>query len=345
MSYTKTDMLSHNIIEILKEYSDEKHPLTQQQICGYLEKDYQIKPNRKTVAEHLKSITADERNNIDADESQKNGKPYYTNFYYVADMTTEEYELLADSIIYSPMLPDRYVKGMIKSINSLSTGGSKGKEASLNETFHYDNQSIFFIIETIKDAIKAKKKIDVTIGEYNKNGKLITERNNPDGVEIHRLMLSPYGIVMADGFYYLLANDIRDYELRHYRIDKMAAVNIAADEGAVRDLKLLKNIQQDFKPASYKNYNRYMLDGAVERVHIMIKKKYISLVLDTFGNEFTCNNVKDNDDIYDVTLRANIHTAVRWAIANRKSVKLTSPQRAVDIVKDEILALSEMYEI
>ena len=37
MSYTKTDMLSHKIIEILKEHSDEKHPLTQQQICGYLE--------------------------------------------------------------------------------------------------------------------------------------------------------------------------------------------------------------------------------------------------------------------------------------------------------------------
>lgn len=30
MSYTKTDMLSHKIIEILKEHSDEKHPLTQQ---------------------------------------------------------------------------------------------------------------------------------------------------------------------------------------------------------------------------------------------------------------------------------------------------------------------------
>lgn len=185
----------------------------------------------------------------------------------------------------------------------------------------------------------------MTIGEYNKNGKLITERNNLDGVEIHRFMLSPYGIVMADGFYYLLANDIRDYELRHYRIDKITSVNIAVDEGAVRDLKLLKNIPQDFKPASYKNYNRYMLDGAVERVHIMVKKKDISLVLDTFGNEFTCNNVKDNEDIYDVTLRANIHTAVRWAIANRKSVKLTSPQRVVDIVKDEISALSEMYEI
>lgn len=46
-----------------------------------------------------------------------------------------------------------------------------------------------------------------------------------------------------------------------------------------------------------------MLDGTVERVHINIKKKDISLVLDTFGNEFTCNKVIGNDDIYDVTFR------------------------------------------
>ena len=57
MSYTKTDMLSHKIIEILKEHSDEKHPLTQQQICGYLEEKLGIKPNRKTVAAMFSSQT------------------------------------------------------------------------------------------------------------------------------------------------------------------------------------------------------------------------------------------------------------------------------------------------
>ena len=56
----------------------------------------------------------------------------------------------------------------------------------------------------------------------------------------------------------------------------------------------------------YKNLNRLCVDGTVERVHINIKKKDISLVLDTFGNEFTCNKVIGNDDIYDVTFRANI---------------------------------------
>lgn len=148
MSYTKTDMLSHKIIEILKEHSDEKHPLTQQQICGYLEEKLGIKPNRKTVAQHLKSIIGDPSCNVfiadnGNDEDDKSDKKYITDIYYAADITTEEYEFLADSIIYSPMLPADYVRDLIKKINSLSTGNTKSKEANLRETFHYGNKSIF----------------------------------------------------------------------------------------------------------------------------------------------------------------------------------------------------------
>lgn len=347
MSYTKTDMLSHKIIEILKEHSDEKHPLTQQQICGYLEEKLGIKPNRKTVAQHLKSIIGDPSCNVFIADSEndddKSDKKYITDIYYDADITAEEYEFLADSIIYSPMLPADYVRDLIKKINSLSTGNTKSKEANLRETFHYGNKSIFWVIENIKEAMNANRKLDVTISDYDKDGKLLTKSDPQSGIELHRLMLSPYGIVMADGFYYLLANDVRYDDLRHFRIDKILRASICEEDGSMRDVRTLSNVPRDFKPVQYKNLNRYMLDGTVERVHINIKKKDISLVLDTFGNEFTCNKVIDNDDIYDVTFRANIQTAVRWAIANRKAVKLTSPKRAVDIVKEEISALSEMY--
>lgn len=347
MSYTKTDMLSHKIIEILKEHSDEKHPLTQQQICGYLEEKLGIKPNRKTVAQHLKSIIGDPSCNVFIADSEndddKSDKKYITDIYYAADITAEEYEFLADSIIYSPMLPADYVRDLIKKINSLSTGNTKSKEANLMETFHYGNKSIFLVIENIKEAMNANRKLDVTISDYDKNGKLLTKSDPQSGIELHRLMLSPYGIVMADGFYYLLANDVRYDDLRHFRIDKILGASICEEDGSMRDVRTLSNVPRDFKPVQYKNLNRYMLDGTVERVHINIKKKDISLVLDTFGNEFTCNKVIGNDDIYDVTFRANIQTAVRWAIANRKAVKLTSPKRAVDIVKEEISALSEMY--
>ena len=342
MSYTKTDMLSHKIIEILKEHSDEKHPLTQQQICGYLEEKLGIKPNRKTVAQHLKSIIGDESCNVfiadnDNDDDDKSDKKYITDIYYASDITAEEYEFLADSIIYSPMLPADYVRDLIKKINSLSTGNTKSKEANLRETFHYGNKSIFWVIENIKEAMNTNRKL------YDKDGKLLTRSDPQSGIKLQRVMLSPYGIVMADGFYYLLASDVRYDDLRHFRIDKILKASICEEDGSMRDVKTLSNVPRDLKPVQYKNLNRYMLDGTVERVHINIKKKDISLVLDTFGNEFTCNKVIGNDDIYDVTFRANIQTAVRWAIANRKAVKLTSPKRAVDIVKEEVSALSEMY--
>ena len=245
MSYTKTDMLSHKIIEILKEHSDEKHPLTQQQICGYLEEKLGIKPNRKTVAQHLKSIIGDESCNV-----------------FIADKDNDDDD---DSIIYSPMLPADYVRDLIKKINILSTGNTKSKEANLRETFHYGNKSIFLVIENIKEAMNTNRKLDVTISDYDKNGKLLTKSDPQSGIKLQRVMLSPYGIVMADGFYYLLASDVRYDDLRHFRIDKILKASICEEDGSMRDVKTLSNVPRDLKPVQYKNLNRYMLDGTVER--------------------------------------------------------------------------------
>ena len=76
-------------------------------------------------------------------DDDKSDKKYITDIYYASDITAEEYEFLADSIIYSPMLPADYVRDLIKKINILSTGNTKSKEANLRETFHYGNKSIF----------------------------------------------------------------------------------------------------------------------------------------------------------------------------------------------------------
>lgn len=99
----------------------------------------------------MKSIIGDESCNVfiadkdnDDDDDDKSDKKYITDIYYASDITAEEYEFLADSIIYSPMLPADYVRDLIKKINSLSTGNTKSKEANLRETFHYGNKSIFW---------------------------------------------------------------------------------------------------------------------------------------------------------------------------------------------------------
>ena len=63
--------------------------------------------------------------------------------------------------------------------------------------------------------VYVNEKDNQLLSDYDKNGKLLTKSDPQSGIELHRLMLSPYGIVMADGFYYLLANDVRYDDLRH----------------------------------------------------------------------------------------------------------------------------------
>ena len=41
------------ILEILKNYSDDKHPLTQEEISGFLEREYGVVIERKAISRNL----------------------------------------------------------------------------------------------------------------------------------------------------------------------------------------------------------------------------------------------------------------------------------------------------
>ena len=49
-------LIQHDILEILKEYTDADHRLSQQQIQHHLEADYGISVDRKTVRRYLSAL-------------------------------------------------------------------------------------------------------------------------------------------------------------------------------------------------------------------------------------------------------------------------------------------------
>ena len=66
---------------------------------------------------------------------------------------------------------------------------------------------------------------------------------------------------MADGFYYLLASDVRYDDLRHFRIDKILKASICEEDGSMRDVKTLSNVPKDLKPVQYKILTGICLTG------------------------------------------------------------------------------------
>ena len=49
-------MLLLMILKILEKYSDENQPLTHKQIIEYLQKNYNVECDRRTVARHIKTL-------------------------------------------------------------------------------------------------------------------------------------------------------------------------------------------------------------------------------------------------------------------------------------------------
>lgn len=78
-------MVIFNILEILKNYSDVDHRLTQQDIIEYLKKDYDMIIDRKTVLRNINDLI-EEGIDIDYDESERgkdrNKNTIRTNFFY-----------------------------------------------------------------------------------------------------------------------------------------------------------------------------------------------------------------------------------------------------------------------
>ena len=93
-------MVIFNILEILKNYSDADHRLTQLDIIEHLKRDYDMIVDRKTVLRNVNDLI-DEGIDIDYDESDrgkgKNKNTIRTNFYLHSNFEGSELRLLIDS--------------------------------------------------------------------------------------------------------------------------------------------------------------------------------------------------------------------------------------------------------
>ena len=102
------------ILNILKQYTDEDHPMTQQQIADKLLSDYDMPVDRGTVRSNVmdlidasiitgyQTITRYSTNKV---TGEKEENTIYTNLYYEHDFTEPEMHMLIDGLLFSRSVP------------------------------------------------------------------------------------------------------------------------------------------------------------------------------------------------------------------------------------------------
>ena len=194
------------IWQILQQYSDEKHLLTQDDIIKYLDKDYGIVLERKSVGRNLSLLRE-----ADIEIRTERGGSYLVS----RDFEDSELRLLIDGVVCSRHIEAGQSKDLIERHCRKSNQYFKSHVkniCSVNDWSKTDNQALFYNIEIIDNAIEEGKRVQY---HYNKYG---TDK------ELHvtsRQVVSPYRLILHNQRYYLMAYSEYWGNMVYHRLDKM----------------------------------------------------------------------------------------------------------------------------
>ena len=210
--YTKQPkkMLIMNILSILKKYSDENHRLSQKEIKDLLEREYDMKVERKAIKRNLMNLL-DSGYDIECTEAvrvNKNGEEetIYTDWYLDRSFSDSELRLLIDSLLFSKHIPYSQCKELIEKLEGLSNCYFKSRVKHI-QTLPDNapkNTQLFYTIEVLDEAITKGRQVSFYYNEYGTDKKM-HPRIKEDGL-VREYVVNPYQMVATNGRYYLICN-------------------------------------------------------------------------------------------------------------------------------------------
>lgn len=283
-------MLNMLILEILQEYSDSEHRLLQQDIIDLLKTNYGMDCERRAIKSNITSLQE-----MGYDIVAKQG--YYLN---TRDFTEPELRLMIDSIFTSSSVTDKEAHALVKKLERYANKYFKSHVKHIhtnNSGKNTDNTKVMESIALVDEAISKCKQISFSYLQYGIDFKLHPKRNI-------KYIISPYQMFIHRGKYYLLANTLNHDNLSHYRLDRMADVQILNDK--CRPIKEIQGCENGIDLKQHLAEHFYMFAG--ESIHIKFKthENMMDNLIDSFGKEFRLELV-DEDNII-VNLKSNPDT-------------------------------------
>ncbi len=284
--YKKEGLYPYYIIEVLKDFSDEDHPMTQIALKKELENKYSLSPSRTTIDRCLHQFLVFEPNLI---IKTQNGSVYYNRKKYLDEI---QYGMIMSAIISSKFIP---VDEMISISTILNRSLNRPQRADLQNSHDdsIDNMNEAFralipesskelatypIIESLLEAIKGKKQVSFCYGP--RAFSLDQERNKTF------IYASPHFIYPAGGNIYILCSKNDTSEIRSYRIDMIDSVVI--------EKKSSKPITGGFDIVDYVQKKKYLSDDDCITAKFIIHDQMAGEVaVELFGNNVSFS--KEND--------------------------------------------------
>ena len=257
------------LIKMLRENTDENHPMSTPDIIKYLE-NQGIHAERKSIYNDMECL-ADFGYDVVQVQSRLGGG------YYLGSREFElpELKMLVDAVQSSRFITTKKSRELIRKLEQIAGKNDAGKlqrQVYVAGRVKTENESIYYSIDAIHRAIQENKQISFVYLDWNLKKQLVPRPNGNKCV-------SPWALIWREENYYLAAYDSEDRVIKHYRVDKMG-------QAEVTDLPR-EGVEQfsQIDVTSYTNQTFGMFAGEESVVTMEFPVRLTGVVLDRFGRE------------------------------------------------------------
>ncbi len=313
------------IWQILREHSDHKHPMTQEEIAEHLQKDYGISIERKAISRNI-SLLREAGAEI---ESTREGS--YIDYRGFED---SELRLLIDGVLCSKYITATHSADLIERLCKLSNKYFRSHIKNIYSVVDWsktENPSLFYNIELIDTAIEQKCRISY---DYNKLG---TDK------KLHKSsyqVVTPYQMLLHNQRYYLMAYSEYWGNMVFHRLDRITNMSLNDEKATpLSDIPGYEN-GPDYKKLA--TAMPYMYSDEPVRITFIADTVIVDQIVDWFGSNVRFRKYPDDGKI-EATVIASPNAMEHWAMQYINYVEIKSPETLRETIRQSLEKGIERY--
>lgn len=312
-------------LQVLRDYSDENHLLSQNDIVIKINNIYGMTCERKSIATNIDSLI-----DFGYDIVKTNAGSYLAS----REFEPSEIRFLVDAVFSSKSINSKQSRELAKKLSEfLSVYQRKQykyvyKTDELNRT---DSKELFYNVDIINEAIENNKQIEF---DYIRNG---YKSNN---TKKHPYIVNPYCLINNQGKYFLVCNYDYFDEIGNYKLERIHNIKIL--DTPIKPVTQVKGFENGLDIAKYANENIYMF--ATKTINATVKihrEEAANYVEEWFGKNANLYE-KENSIFADIT--ANETSLIYWCLQYGEDIELLSPKDTRGKIKEIVKQINKRYE-
>lgn len=294
-------MKLYDLLQILKDYTDETHGITVQEIIEQLAL-YGIQAERKSIYRDIACLNRYSGFQIRSVKAA-GGKNYY--FLDGKQFSLAELKFLTDAVLASRSLSEKESEQLIRKLGTLGSRYEARiltRQAELQLLKKTENETVLQNVGILVRAISEKKQVCLEMMEWNRERRLKPEQNG-----IKHVVL-PLALIWKDEYYYLVAQENGQKMLQHYRTDKMQEVYMISDAACIQDAGEKIQAETD--------------------IRLELSEAAIGMVLDRFGSRIPL--ISRPDGKFETRVQAVLTDELLCWMMSLSEVRVLEPVQAVE---------------